>query len=106
RELSALGLVPLIEGDDLPPYWARRDGDELIVFFAHPATRDVRYPMARGQAGAMEATRRAVRIHAGGRGLAVDLDFGPNQAVLLRIAGGAAIPIAIPCQLADPVRSA
>jgi hypothetical protein len=47
-DLRELSLAPLIEGEHLPPYWARVDGEELVLFFAHPGARDVRYPMALG----------------------------------------------------------
>lgn len=85
EDLDALGLTPLIEGDDLPPYWARIDGDELILFFAHPGARDVRYPMTLGQARALVAETRRVMIHVGGRTHRVTLEFPPGRSVLLRI---------------------
>ena len=36
-------------GDDLPFFWAREGERELLIFFAHPLAREVRYPMAYGQ---------------------------------------------------------
>jgi hypothetical protein len=93
RAVSALGLMPLVEGEDLPPYWARRDGDELILFFAHPAARQVRYPMRCGQAREMPATTRSVRVNAGGHRHAVVLDFLPNQSILLRVSADRVAPI-------------
>jgi hypothetical protein len=95
RAVSTLGLVPLVEGEDLPPYWARRDGDELILFFAHPATRDVRYPMRWGQAREMPATTCTVRINASAHRHAIVLDFPPNQSILLRVTADGVTPIDI-----------
>ena len=88
RDLDELGLTPLVEGEALPPYWARVDGDELILFFAHPGAWDVRYPMARGQARSLPAATRPVVIHFRGRPHPVTLDFPPGRSVLLKVAGG------------------
>jgi hypothetical protein len=86
RELADLGLEPLVEGPDLPPYWARRDGDELILFLGHPGARAVRYPMWRGQARGLPATTRPIRIRWGGRRHDLDLDFPPGRSILLKVA--------------------
>jgi hypothetical protein len=84
-DLADLGLEPLVEGLDLPPYWARRDGDELILFFSHPGARAVRYPMRRGQARGLPATTRSIRIRWGGRRHDLDLDFPPSRSILLKV---------------------
>ena len=42
-------LAPLVAGDDLPPFWARRTAESLYLFFAHPKARELRYPMRYGQ---------------------------------------------------------
>jgi hypothetical protein len=81
--LSEAHITPLIEGQDLPAFWARQDGDNLILFFANPATRRIRYPMTRGQANQLPSTKRKVKIHAHGRVLTIDLVFPPNQSALL-----------------------
>jgi hypothetical protein len=83
--LADLGLEPLVEGLDLPPYWARRDGDELILFFSQPGARAVRYPMRRGHARGLPATTRSIRIRWGGRRHDLDLDFPPSRSILLKV---------------------
>lgn len=95
RELRELGLTPLVEGEELPPYWARVDGDELILFFAHPGAWDVRYPMALGQARSLLASARRVVIHFNGRPHPATLDFAPGRSVLLRVAGGEVETVAL-----------
>ena len=77
--------MPLVDGDDLPDFWARQAGDNLILFFAHPGTRHVRYPMERGQADRLESTRRGITIHAHGRAHKLDLSFPHNQSLLLKV---------------------
>ena len=86
-ELEALGLTPLVEGEHLPPYWARVEGDELNLFFAHPGVWDVRYPMTHGQARSLPPTTRPVVVHFNGLSLPITLAFGPGQSVLLEIKG-------------------
>jgi hypothetical protein len=90
RDLRELGLTPLVEGEALPPYWARVDGEALIVCFAHPGAWHVRYPMALGQARSLPAATRTVVIHFRGRPHPVTLDFPPGRSVLLRISGDTA----------------
>ena len=85
---ASWGLTPLVEGGALPPYWARVDGEELVLFFAHPRAWDVRYPMSLGQARSLSAATLPVVIHFGGRRHPVTLAFPPGRSVLLRVAGG------------------
>jgi hypothetical protein len=88
RDPEELGLTPLVEGERLPPHWARVDGDGLDLFFAHPGACDVRYPMALGPAQSLPAVTRPVVSHYGGRSHRVTLDFPPGRSVLLRVTGG------------------
>jgi hypothetical protein len=83
--LDAAGLAPLVDGPDLPEYWARRDRDDLIIFFGHPGTREVRYPMAHGQADRLRRARRTIGIHAHGQVRKVALDFRANESLLLKV---------------------
>ena len=92
-DLADLALVPLVEGADLPPYWARVDGDVLTLFFAHPGAWDVRYPMTRGQARSLPAARRAVVIRHLGASYPVTLRFPPARSLLLEVRGGKLRPV-------------
>jgi hypothetical protein len=83
-ELIHLGLPPLVEGEDLPWYWAREREGELFIFFAHPLCREVRYPMRHGQAGCPPTLEQRVTLHAYGRTVPVKLRFAPHQSLLLR----------------------
>jgi hypothetical protein len=87
-ELSELGLVPLVEGTDdeaLPYFWARQGERELLVFFAHPLAREVRYPMAFGQSYADGPVDRTLTLHHGAISRRVTLRFEPNQSIMLRL---------------------
>lgn len=79
-----LGLIPLLEGRDLPYFWARQTGTHVYWFLAHPAARDVRYPLRYGQAAEAGHETRALTLHGAGRPRTVRVEFGPGQSVLLR----------------------
>ncbi|MFN8633696.1 MAG: glycosyl hydrolase [Chloroflexota bacterium] len=84
-DLSALGIQPLVEGQDVPPYWAKQGTGELLIFFAHPFARDVHYPMRFGQSHCTERLTREVVIRYGSSARPVTLTFEPYQSVLLRV---------------------
>jgi hypothetical protein len=84
-EPSALGLVPLIQGIHPPMYWAREGDGELLIFFAHPLARQVRYPMTYGQSYSEGPLERRLTINYGGHAREVALAFGPNQSIMLRV---------------------
>jgi len=75
----------LIEGDGLPPFWCRVDGDELVLFFAHPATVDVAYPLRHGQGLESGEEVRDVLLRWNGHELATRLRFLAGQSLLLRL---------------------
>ena len=84
----------LVEGDDLPPFWARRTADALHLFFAHPGPACVVcYPMQYGQSRDwLGRPPDGVAIDLDGDRLPLDLDFGPHgQSLFVRVtaAGGA-----------------
>lgn len=75
----------LAEGEDLPEFWCREDGDETLFFFAHPLSRTLRYPMRYGQALAEKTLRLRLLLRAYGRGIPVELDFPPGVSRLVRV---------------------
>lgn len=77
------GVKPLLRGDDLPWYWARVLGDDLLIFFAHPKAKEIRYPMRYGLSEQAVTIGRPLLLNWKGRELAVDLQFGPCESVVL-----------------------
>ena len=64
-------------------------GGVHFLFFAHPATRTIRYPMTYGEPyGAQPATQHAFHFHVDGTQRTVELAFKPYQAVLLTVTPG------------------
>lgn len=76
---------PLVEGEELPDFWGRRDGSSAWLFFAHPASKDLRYPLAYGQADEAKRESRAIRIHWMDRDIPLRLEFAPGASILVEI---------------------
>ena len=66
-------------------FWAREGDGELLIFFAHPLAREVRYPMAYGQSYCDGPLDRRVVIHYGDASREVTLRFEPYQSIMLRV---------------------
>jgi hypothetical protein len=84
-DLAHLGISPLVEGADLPPYWAREGSGELLIFFAHPLARNVHYPMAYGQSHSEGPVERTVVLYYGEVSRRVTLTFQPYQSLMVRM---------------------
>jgi hypothetical protein len=83
--LGDAGIAPLVGGDDLPPFWARRTAESLYLFFAHPMARDLRYPMRYGQSFCRERVVRRIRVDFDGVLLPLELVFEPYQSLLVSV---------------------
>jgi hypothetical protein len=81
--LGDAGLSPLVAGDDLPPFWARRTAESLYLFFAHPKARGLRYPMRYGQSLCHERVVRRIAIEFDGALHPLDLVFEPYQSLFV-----------------------
>ena len=96
-------LTPLLEGDDLPPYWARDLGDSIVIFFANPKAKEIAFPMQFGQALQQEDIRRVVTLKALGFAVELNLEFKPYQSILVKIGpGGQSTAIDIHLMINDP----
>ena len=83
--VAATPITPLVEGDDLPWFTAREDGDELLLFFAHPLARELRYPMGYGQSACDETLKRHVTVRYGTARTRLILRFEPHQSLLVSV---------------------
>jgi hypothetical protein len=95
RRLDDLPLEPLVEGEDLPWFWARETDDALLLFVAHPDARGIRYPMTPGQGAAAQSAETSLRVRAFGRvhDLAVRLEPCGSAAFRARESGVEAVPL-------------
>jgi alpha-L-rhamnosidase len=83
--LDDAGLVPLVAGDDLPPFWCRRTAEFLYLFFAHPKARELRYPMRYGQSLCRERVIRRITVDLEEVSHVLDLVFEPYQSLMVRV---------------------
>jgi hypothetical protein len=83
--LGDAGLAPLVAGEDLPPFWARRTAESLYLLFAHPKARSLRYPMRYGQSFCRERVAHHVVVDFDGALHPLDLVFEPYQSLLARV---------------------
>jgi hypothetical protein len=76
----------LVTGGDLSDYWARVENGDLLLFFAHPMTQDLRLPLRFGQSFTDKDQVRDVTIEVAGRSQPLKLVFKPYQSLLVRVA--------------------
>lgn len=76
---------PLVEGEALPDFWCREDGEELYIFFANPAAQRLTYPLSYGQAFEDEGSQREVVINTKAGKQSVKLDFEPNESLMVKV---------------------
>jgi hypothetical protein len=89
---------PLIEGEDIPDFWCRLDDDACYIFFAHPDTGKLQYPLPYGIPYTSETINVPLTINIYEKQVDVTLEFKPLQSVLLKITpdGGAEVVEATP----------
>jgi len=76
---------PLVEGDDLPFFWCRKDREKYYIFFAHPVAREFVYPVQYGQADVEGIQTRNITINLQGKSIKIRLSFNPYESLLLEI---------------------
>ena len=77
--------LPLIEGDNLPDFWVRQDGDEYFVFVANPMTQTIEYPLAYEYAFTDQGSERTIRVNHHDRTDELTLRFRPNESLMLHV---------------------
>ena len=81
----ASGVLPLIEGENLPDFWVREDGDDYYVFVANPMTQTIRYPLEYEYAFTDKGSEREITVNHHGKSERLTLQFHPNESLLLHI---------------------
>ena len=76
---------PLVEGDNLPEFWCRRDGEELFIFFANPAAQRLTYPLRYGQAFEDKGSQREITINTKAGAQPLTLKFNPNESLMVKV---------------------
>lgn len=82
---QVLAEPPLVQGDDLPEFWCRQDGEDLYIFFATPAAKKLKYPLRYKQAFEDKGSVREIVIQTAVGPKPYTLNFAPNQSLLLKV---------------------
>ena len=91
---SPSDLTPLLEGDDLPWHWVRRVDNDLLIFFAHPIAKRLRYPMPYGLSKSESGvSERDVVLRWNDRETRVSLRFEIGESLMLFASGEGALKI-------------
>ena len=85
RPEEVLAQKPLLEGEDLPDFWCRQDGEELYIFVANPAAKNLKYPLRYGQAFEDQGSQRALVVNTKAGAQSLQLNFKPNESLLLKV---------------------
>ena len=85
RDASIINAKPLIEGDNLPDFWCRKDGNAYYVFFANPMTQTISYPLSYCYAFTDKGTTRHITVNHHGKSEHYTLEFNPMQSLMLKI---------------------
>jgi hypothetical protein len=91
RTLEQLPGEPLVSGSDLPDFWCRVDDDGYYLFLAHPAARDLRYPLRHGQGLEAMHEMRELMLSWGRFWMPVVIDFPAGQSVLLKLGNNGSV---------------
>ena len=76
---------PLIEGDNLPDFWIRKDDDTYYIFVANPLTQTIEYPLDYCYAFTDQGATRDITINHHGKSEAYTLNFKPTESLLLKV---------------------
>jgi hypothetical protein len=79
------GVEPLIEGDDLPDFWCRKDGGDLYFFIANPNSRNLHLPLKYGQSLTSRTIQKQVIFRVNGHTGKLVLEFRPYQSLLVKV---------------------
>ncbi len=79
---------PLVEGDNLPPYWARVEDKTLYIFFANPKSSRLTFPVGYGQSFSDETKTFDVVLNYNGNKYEINLRFEPYQSLLYKLEKG------------------
>ena len=83
--IDVLKQKPLLEGENLPDFWCRQDGEEQYIFVANPAAKKLKYPLRYGQAFEDQGSERSMVVNTSAGPQSLQLKFRPNESLLLKV---------------------
>lgn len=93
RDASVIPVKGLVEGENLPDFWCREDGDDYYVFFANPLCSTICYPLEYCYALTDTGSTRKITVNHHGVSEAYTLMFPPGGSLMLRISRDGIHPI-------------
>ena len=84
-QVNVLEQKLLLEGENLPDFWCRQDGEQLYIFVANPAAKNLKYPLRYGQAFEDQGSVRDVVVNTKAGVQPVRLTFKPNESLMLKV---------------------
>ena len=84
-DLDKNAFPPIAESTSETEFWCRDLGDELILFFPHPLSRGLKYPLEYGLSEKATDSTDIISINAFGISREKALIFKANQSILLRV---------------------
>lgn len=76
---------PLIDGNNLPEYWCRKEADgTYYLFLAQPLSKNISYPIYCGQSSMKTSEFRELTFHINGKTIHQTFEFKPYQSLLLK----------------------
>ena len=82
---STLYSKSVITGENLPEFWIRYTNNEAYIFFAHPKSKELKYPMSYGQSFTEETIRQNININIFAKEYEYELVFTPYKSVCLKV---------------------
>ncbi|MDD4646471.1 MAG: glycosyl hydrolase, partial [Bacteroidales bacterium] len=76
---------PVVEGNDLPYFWCRKEQDKYYIFLAHPVAKEFTYPVKYGQADTSETLNRTIAVNLDKKSVDIQLTFRPYESILLEV---------------------
>ncbi len=76
---------PLVEGDSLPDFWCRKDGENYYLFFANPKSKNLKLPLTYGQSLCNETIDKNITININDVQIPYVLKFKPYQSLIVKI---------------------
>jgi hypothetical protein len=81
--------APLVESDTALLYWARQKNETLYLFFAHPKSKGLKFPLSYGQSFSSDTIKIPVTLNYRDKAYPLNLTFYPYQSLMYKIENGA-----------------
>jgi hypothetical protein len=101
RNMNAIKTIePLVRGSFIPAFWCRETPQGLILFFAHPAAKDLTLPVAYEMEGYRNPVTIPVTFQWKGKSIPFTLKFNKHSSLLIKLTNeGSVEEIQIPFEL-------